>query len=338
MSLLFPVLGSLQVKAITNSTGSEEIDLNITEVFSLDNTTSVRYDRTFSLSQKQPISLIHVDCKAFENTVRSVFVNVTLNGVKISEVFEDSNRDYSSPHTYIKGTTLTLQVDSSTPLYILSNTISIEITVQTTSYFGSVTGDFLVENAIFETFTPPSITASSQKVPVTLSASKGTWYIAPLTILKQRSLESEIFVDITEKTRLRFDISISPTDIPLSLTSFMISTGLSSYESTDLAADHSITMDAKQGDGFFLVFNFRPSTDLTTDTVELNIDVSVTAIPYIAPNNPSGAEDEIQIASIPISSLEVLRVLIIIVPLFIFYIRNTKSKPIKKEIAVKKTA
>ncbi len=325
-------MGPLEVMAESESIDSEKINLNINELFSLDNTTSVRYERTFSLSEKNSVSLIHVDCKAFENTIKSVFVNVSLNGVGSSKTFEDSSEEYYSPYTYIMGSTLTLRIDPATPLYILSNTISIEIMIQTTSYFGSDTGDFLVQNVIFETFSPPTITASSENVSLPLSISQGTWYVSPITILKERRLDSEIFADISEKVRLRFDISLDATDIPLSLTGFTVSTGSNFVESTELSLDHSIYVDINQGDTISLSFKFRPSSELSTDIIELGISVSVTNIPYINPKNPSGTEQTYEFANIPISSLELLRIAIIVVPLVIFYIRKSTSKPIKKEV------
>ncbi|MBA7494712.1 hypothetical protein ES702_05289 [subsurface metagenome] len=332
MTLLFPIMGPLEVMGVSNSIDSEKIDLNITEVFSLDNTTSVRYERTFSLSEKQPISLIHVDCQAFEDTVKSVLVNISLNGVETSKVFEDSSNDYSSPYIFIEGSTLTLRIDPTTPLYILSNTISLEISVTTTSFFGSEVGSFLVQNAIFETFSPPTITASSENVSVPLSISKGTWYISPLSILKERTLRSEVYVNSSDKIRVRFDISLSPIDVPMSKTSFTITDGVSSFESTELSAEHSVIADLTQGNTLFLSFTFRPSSELAVNIIELNIDISVTGIPYIPNNNPSGAENGIEIANIPISSLELLRIVIIVVPLVIFYIRRNTGKPIKREV------
>jgi hypothetical protein len=210
--------------------------------------------------------------------------------------------------------------------------MSIEITVQTISYFGSEVGDFLVQNAIFETFLPPVVTASSENVSLPLSISQGTWQVSPITILKERRLDSEIFADISEKVRLRFDISLDATDVPLSLTGFTVSTGSNFVESTELSLDHSIYVDINQGDSLSLSFKFRPSSELSTDIIQLGITVSVTNIPYISPKNPSGADQTYEFANIPISSLELLRILVIVVPLFVFYIRKTTSKPIKKEV------
>jgi len=338
VSLLFPVLGPVEVMGNLTSIDSEKIDLNVTEVFSLDNTTSVRYERTFSLTEKQPVSLIHVDCKAFEDNIKTVLINVSLNGIETSSKFKDSSDDYSSPYTFTEGSNLTMKIDPATPLYILSNTISIEITVETQSFFGTEEGDFLVKSAVFETFTPPVVTASSENVLLPLTVSKGVWYISPLSILKERTLRSEIFGDFNDKTRVRLDISLSPTDIPLSLTRFEISNGVSSYESTELSSQHSIIVDLTQGNALFMSFRFRPSSQLAVDTIEFTITVSVTGIPYIPNNSPSGTENGIEIASIPISSLELLRIAIIVVPLLIFYMRRHTAKPIKKEVSTENLA
>lgn len=333
VSLLFPAMEPLQVMGNLTSIDSEKIDLNITEAFSLTNTTSVRYERTFALSEKQPVSLVHVDCKAFQDNIKSVFVNVSINGIETSKVFTDSSSDYSSPYRFSIDTTLTLRIDSTTPLYILSNTIFIEISVETLSFFGSQEGDFLVQNVIFETFTPPVVSASSENISLSLTISKGAWYVSPLSILRERTLRSEIFADFTDKIRVRLDIRLSPTDVPLSLTRFAISNGISSYESTELSSEHTIIADFTHGDALYLTFNFRPSSELTVDTIELNIDVSVTGVPYIPNNSPSGTENGIEIANIAISSLELLRITIIVVPLVFLYMRRTTTKSTKRQVS-----
>ena len=210
--------------------------------------------------------------------------------------------------------------------------IIIEISVQTTSFFGSEVGDFLVQNVMFETFSPPTVTASSENISLPLRISQGTWQVSPITILKERRLDSEIFADISEKVRLRFDISLEATDVPLSLTGFTVSTGVNSVESTELSLDHSIYVDINQGDSLSLSFRFRPSSELSTDIIHLSITVAVTNIPYISPKNPSGTDETYEFANIPISSLELLRILVIVIPLVVFYIRKTTSKPIKKEV------
>jgi hypothetical protein len=334
VTLIFPIMGPLDVMSVSNSINSEKINLNITEVFSLDNTTSVRYERTFSLTEKQSISLIHVDCKAFQDNIKSVFVNISLNGVETSKEFKDSSNDHSSPYTFTEDNTLTLRIDSTTPLYILSNTISIEISVETQSFFGTEEGDFLVQNVIFETFTPPAITASSENVSVPLSISKGIWYVSPLSILKERTLNSEVYVTSNDKIRVRFDISLDPVDVPLSKTSFIITDGVSSFESTELSTEHSIIVDLAQVDTLYLSFKFRPSSELSVNIIEFNIDISVTGIPYIPNNNPSGADNSFELLNIPITSLELLRITIIVVPLMILLMRKNMSKPIKKEVPI----
>ena len=187
--------------AKSQTISNETIDLNVSEVFSLENTTSVRYDRTFSLTGKQSVSLIHIDCQSTEDSVDKVIVNVTLNGIESSEIFEDSTENYYSPHTYIMGTNLTLQIDPITPIYVLSNMISIEIAVEASTFWGSEVGAFEVKSVIFETFTPPTITANSENVPLPLRISEGTWQISPYTTLKERRIETEVFADISEKTR-----------------------------------------------------------------------------------------------------------------------------------------
>jgi hypothetical protein len=270
--------------------------------------------------------------KAFEDSVKSVFVNVSLNGVETSQEFEDSSNDYASPYTMTKGSTLTLKIDEDTPLYILSNTISIEISVEAQSFFGSELGNFQVQNVIFETFLAPVVTANSENVSLPLSVSQGVWHVSPLSILKERKLNSEVFAEFSGKGKARLDITISPTDAPLSLTRFEVSNGVSSYESAELSAEHSIIIDMSEGSGLFLSFRFRPSSEISTDTIELSIAVSVTGIPYIPNNNPSGTENGIMFDNIAISSLELLRIAIIVVPLLIFYLRRNPLKSRKNEV------
>jgi hypothetical protein len=332
LSLIFPGMGPLGSMAKSQTINSETINLEVNEVFSLENTTSVRYDRTFSLTAKQSVSLIHVDCKTSEDSVRNVIINVTLNGVETSEIFEDSTENYYSPHTYIMGTNLTIQIDPVSPVYILSNIISIEITVDAISYFGAEVGDFEINSVIFETFTPPTVTTDSENVPLPLRISEGIWHIAPFTTLKERRLESEVFADISEKVRLRFDITIGANDIPLSLTGFSVSNGYSFVESTELSLRHTIYLDINEGDNIILTFRFRPSSDLAIDIVKLSISVAVTNVPYIAPKNPSGVDQTYKIANIPISVMELFRIVVIAVPLVIFYMRKKNPKPIKKPV------
>jgi hypothetical protein len=332
ITLLFPAMGPMEVMANSNSIDSQKINLNIIDVFSLENTTSVRYERTFSLSEKQPVSLVHVDCMSSEDTVKSVLINVTINGIETSEVFKDSSTDYSAPYTFNVGSTLTTHITSTTPLYILSNTISIEIKVTTASNFGQDLGLFQIQGVIYETFSPPEITASSENISLPLTVSQGVWYISPLSILRERKFYSEVFVDFTEKIRVRLDISFTPSDAPLSSSIFTVTNGLSVYESTELSSEHTIIADLSKGDTLYLSFKFRPSTELTESTIALDIDVSVSGIPYIPNNNPSGTENGLEFANISISSLELLRITIIVVPLVIFYMRRTNKKSNKKPI------
>ena len=112
--------------------------------------------------------------------------------------------------------------------------------------------------------------------------------------------------EFSGKGRARLDISLTPTDVPLSLTRFEVSNGISSYESAELSAEHSIIVDMAEGSDLFLSFTFRPSSEIESDTIELNIAVSVTGVPYIPNNNPSGTDDTFGFVKIPISSLELL--------------------------------
>jgi hypothetical protein len=330
ITLIFGVIDPLNVNAFPNSIASEQINLNINSTFDLTNTNSVEFDRNFALSQKQVIFLLHIKCQSTENIVKNVQVNVSLNSIEFLEVFEDSNSNYFSPHTFLVGTTLTIRINDSIPIYILSNSINLKITVESNSIFNSGKGDFIIEEVIFETITPPIITSASENTPLPLQISQGVWYLSPLTLLKERSLTTEIFTYINENVRVRIDISLSPSNIPLSLIDFTLFTPQSSFKNDDSSVATTIVADLMKEDRLFLNFKFRASTELTTDIVDLTIAVTVTNLPFFQPTNAPGELSDPTIPNLPMTFLEAIRLLMIIIPSFLFY-KSKKSKKMLKE-------
>ncbi|MHA2330162.1 MAG: hypothetical protein ACXACR_16715, partial [Candidatus Hodarchaeales archaeon] len=80
ISLVLGMVGPIGMGGAMPPITNEKVNLNIITTFSLDNTSTVEFSRDFSLSQKREISLLHIECQATEDTVNSVFVNMTLNG------------------------------------------------------------------------------------------------------------------------------------------------------------------------------------------------------------------------------------------------------------------
>lgn len=329
--LVAGLLGPIYTGGGITTTDSETVDLNIYQMFSLENESSVVFDREFSLSEKQDISLIHIKCRSSENTVKRVAVNVTLNGIQTTETFEDSDYDYSSAYTFYLGTTLTVKIDPSTSVYVLLNYLKLEIAVDTRPVFNSEKGDFLVDEVIFESFTPPAITGESESSQLPLRISKGMWYISPLTILKERRLESDIFVTVQEDVNVKFDISITPSTVPFSSTKFTLVTPHSTFENGDSGSTNTIDADLKKGDTLFLIFKFRLSSELSEPLVEITLTPTVTVIP---PVEVDGAEEpltDFALPHVPLTFLEAARVLMIVIPLGVFYIRKSSKKPTRKD-------
>jgi hypothetical protein len=318
------------------SLASEEIDLNINTTFVLDNISSVEFDRVFSVSQKQDISLLHINCESTKNEVNDVLINITLNGVETSETFEDSSSSYSSPHTFSVGTTLTLQIEPTTPIYILSNTIKVEVSVSAGSLFTPDKGDFKINEVNFETFTPPTIAQTSENTDLPLRISQGNWYISQLTTLSERKLESKIFCNIVEDIRVRIDISLDPSTLPLSSTEFSIITPHSTFENDDSSAPNSIIADLIKGDTLLLNFKFRPSSELANSVVNLSINVTVSNSPSIPTIEWTETTSELNLFPLPTSTMEALRLLMFLIPLSLLYKRKIKKEMSEKDNLNKK--
>jgi hypothetical protein len=330
ITLIFGIIGLINVSAFPNAITSEQVNLNINSTFDLTNTNSIEFDRNFALSRKQDIFLLHIKCQSTENIVKNVKVSAILNGIEFLEVFEDSNSNYFSPHTFLIGTTLTIRINDSIPIYILSNLINLKITVESNSIFNSGKGDFIIDEVIFETITPPIVTSTSENTPLPLQISQGIWYVSPLTLLKERSLTSEIFIYIIENVRVRIDISLSPSSVPLSLIDFTVFTPQSSFKSDDSSISTTIVADLMKEDRLYLNFRFRASTELTTDVVDLTIDVTVTNLPFFQPNNAPGELSDPSIPNLPMTFLEAIRLLMIVIPSFLFYKSKKSKKMLKK--------
>jgi hypothetical protein len=323
-------IGSRMPVTAVDSVNSEKINLGINTEFSLENTTSIEFNKTFSLSEKRAVSLIHISCSSTEDMVESVTVNVTLNGVNTVKVFEDSSSDYNSPNSYYVGTTLNLRLDYSTPVYVLSNTLNLKLDIETAFSFNSEKGNFSIQEVFFETLTPPSISSISESIPVPLSVSEGNWYISPYSILKERTLESEIFADITEDIRVRVDVSINPPSIPLSSADIILTTPRAVYEKDDISSTGTIVANVKEGDTLYLDFRFRPSSDLSDSFIELSIDATVTYWPASEDTDGEDALSDAALMNVPVYVLEVVRLLMLIVPSLLFYKRLVNKKMIEE--------
>lgn len=304
---------------------NEKVDLNISDTFSLANTSSVEFSRTFSLSQKREVYLIHIECQSTEDTINSVSINATLNGIVTSGTFKDSSSSSSSPHTYVIGTTLTMRVSTSTPVFVLSNSININITVDSTSLFNSNKGNFWIQEVTFESLTPPTITSTSEATPVPLQVSQGSWRLSPLSMLKERQLESEIYAHIMEDIFVRIDVNLQPVDLLVSSTVVIISTTNSAFESTDSSTSHSIAANLVEGDTLRLNLRFRPSSEFSESIISVTLTVVISILPPVPGNNSPGESSDNTQMDLSLTALEVIRFLMIVVPLFIFY-RTKKGK------------
>jgi hypothetical protein len=312
---------------------NEKINLNITSTFSLDNTSTVEFIRDFSLSQKREVSLRHIKCQATEDTVKNVLVNVTINGITTSKLFKDSTSSSSSPHTFLIGTTLTLRIDSSTPIFVLSNSIQLEITVESKAFFNTEKGNFQIQKVEFEVLTPPFITSTSENIELPLEISQGTWYVSPLSMLIERQLESEIYAHIMEDTSVRIDVKLHPSDLPLSQVEVVIFTPNSAFESTDRSTSHSILAKLAKGDILTLNLGFRPSSEFSESVISVALTVAISILPPMPNNNsPESSSDTTQL-NLSSSVLEIIRFLVIVVPLFIFY-KTKKNKQTLKNRSV----
>jgi hypothetical protein len=330
VSLVLGIVGPVGMGGAITPITNEKVNLNIISTFSLDNTSTVEFSRNFSLSQKREISLLHIGCQAAEDTVKSVFVNMTLNGITTSELFEDSTSSASSPHTFLVGTTLTLRINSSTPIFVLSNSIQLEITVDSRAFFNAENGDFQIQKVEFEVLTPPSITSASENIELPLRISQGDWYVSPLSMLIERQFESEIYTHIMEEVSVRIDIKLHPADLPLSSTAVTIETPNSAFKSTDCSTSHSILANLVEGDTLTLKLKFRPSSEFSESVISVTLTVAISILPPMTNNNsPESPSDTAQL-DLSSSALEVIRFLMIVVPLFIFY-KTKKNKQLLKE-------
>lgn len=325
------VVGPVHTGGGIITTDSETVDLKIYKVFSLENISSVEFDRDFSLSEKQEMSLLHIGCRSSENIIKKVTVNVTLNGVQTSDVFEDSDYDYSSAYTFHLGTTITIKIDPSTSVYVLQNYLKLEINVETKPVFNAEKGDFVIDEVIFESFTPPAITASSENTQLPLRISKGVWYISPLTILKERRMESDVYTTVEEDINVKFDISISPATVPLSSSKFILITSESTFESDDSSDSNTITANLKKGDTLFLIYKFRLSSELSEPVVEITLTPTVTVLPPVEVKEPEKPITDFALPHLPLTFLEAARVLMITIPLGLFYLRKSTKKTTKKD-------
>ncbi|MCP8322793.1 MAG: hypothetical protein L6N96_01250 [Candidatus Methylarchaceae archaeon HK02M2] len=199
--------------------------------------------------------------------------------------------------------------------------------------FNSNKGDFWIQEVIFESLTPPIITSTSESTPVPLQISQGSWRLSPLSKLKERQLESEIYAHIMEDTFVRIDVNLQPVDLLVSSTMVVISTTNFAFESTDLSTSHSIAANLVEGDTLHLNLKFRPSSEFSESIISVTLTVVISILPPIPGNNSPGTSSDNAQIDLSLSALEIIRFLMIIVPLFIFY-RTKKGKEKVKERSV----
>ena len=345
LTLYFPPGGARMGEVYGMDPGSsiDGIDLEIESLIDLGSTSSIEFIRDFSLSEKREVYLLHIDVEASENTVDDVIVNANINNVTTMVVFEDSGSNYKSSNSFFGGTRLSFQIDPTTPISVLSNTLILTIDVVSSSLFGEL-GTFQVKSATLELITTPTIDSDSVKTPVPMENSRGSWYIAPLSTLNQRKLESKLFTNITDDLLLRLDIDVTPTDYALSTTDFKVSNGSSTFESVSSGSNSmqsTIYANLTQGDSLVLEFTFRPKSDLANSVVQLEVKVEATPVTIIPDSGPSGTDQEtseidVDFLNLGITDLELIRFSMIVIPIFLYFNRSKKRNKSKKSEYIQK--
>jgi hypothetical protein len=309
------------------------IDLEIESLIDLGSTSSVEFTRNFSITQKQDIYLLHIDVQASENNVKDVTINVDINNIVTNAYFEDSGSNYSSSHSFYGGTRLTFQIDPTTTISVLSNELRMSIDVVSSSLFGE-TGTFEIKSATLEPLTAPTIDSDSEKTALPMEISRGSWYIAPLSTLNPRKLESKLFTNIIEDLYLRLDIDVTPSDYTLTSTNFKVSNGPTIFESASSGSNSmqsTVYANLTAGDSLVLEFSFRPVSDLANSVIGLEVKVEATPVTIIPDSGPSGLDEEpddidANFLNLALPDLELLRFSMIIIPLFFYFNRSKKQK------------
>ncbi len=325
--ILFTILfGTLfipsPVKGNESNSQGEIINLGIQSTIFLSNESLKEFSRSFTLSQKCEIYLIHIKCQSTEQTVKKVEVNATINGILTQNTFWDSIQDYSSSNSFIYGTSLSLRVDKLTPMNYLSNSLNFSIRV-TSSYLSSKeAGVFIVEEVTLESLNRQKIGANIENVHLPVDISQGEWYISPLSILRERSLDIQLFVDIMEPLYLKICVEVTPSDLPISKASTFISMeqkifngdpSLSNTLSDEILVQTDIIRDLN------LTLRFRPSSEIKDSVLAftLNITASLAIFSNTETSNESNIEFDLPFT--PPLLLELVRIIGFLFPLFLFY-------------------
>jgi hypothetical protein len=276
--------------------------------------------------------------QASENTVDDVYIDAEINNVITSAHFEDSSSNYASPHSFYAGTRLSFVVNPETTISVLSNTLNLTIEVLSSSLFGNL-GTFQIDSVAFEVIVSPTIDSESTTTSIPMEISEGSWYIAPLTTLNERKLETKLFCNIIEETYLLLDIEAGPSQYPMTSTNFEVSNGPTVFKNESSVSNSqktSIIANVTPGDELVLEFSFRPTSDLANNVIELEITVKATPVTITPDSGPSGPDEgsndfDVNFLNMALADLELLRFSMIVIPLFFYFNRNKKQDEEEEE-------
>ncbi len=318
------------VRGNETTINEEKINLKIEETFSLINESFKEFDRSFGLFQKQDFYFLNIKCRSTENNIKKVVIMATLNGVITKKTFWDSTQNNSAFHSFIAGSTLTLKLDESTPIYYLKNKLRISIQLEMISFFMMNEGNFTVEEVIFHTLTPPTITPeTTEEIDLPLEESQGEWYISPLAILSERSLETRIFAYISEDIPLRISVKTIPTQLPVSGVSISILANQKSFQNNAYSGTelyYIIHVYATKNAELAFKLQFRPSSGIVSNILAITLNVTVSVVPSSDSESTIGKSQFPDLFSVPTIFLETIRISAVVIPLMLFYKRKKSSK------------
>ena len=334
LTLYFPpgAVGIREVYGMDSGSSIDTIDLEIGTLIDLSSTSSIQFTRNFSVTEKQEIYLINIDVQSSENTVKDVTINANINNVNTSAYFEDSGSNYLSSYSFFGGSKLSFEINPNTTISVLSNTLVLTIDVSASTLFGEL-GTFEVKSATIDVIKAPTMASDSEKTLLPMEKSSGSWYIASLSTLNQRKLESKLFANIVEDIYLRIDIEVTPSDVPLSSTKYKISNGPLTFESVSSeqnAMKSTVYANLTKGDSMVLEFIFRPSSDLANTVIGFEVKVEATPVTVIPDIGPSGPDEEttdfdLNFLNLALPDLELIRFTMILIPLFLYFNRGKKE-------------
>ncbi len=344
MSLLFLSNLTSPTHILGNKTtiNDEKINLEINSTFSLSNGSVKEFQRVFGLSQKQDIYLLHVKCHSTENNIKKVIIGVTLNGINTKKTFWDSNKNLSDFHSFIAGTTLTIKLNETSPLFYLENRLDLIIQVETSSSFNTDKGDFAVEEVVFQTLTPPILTPEiTENIHIPLEASQGEWYIAPLSVFYERYLKTPLFIYTKEALQLRITVEVIFSNLPLSTISFSISSNQKIFKPTSYLENNAFSIiyaEINEGDELNLESRFRPSSEMKNNIFTLVINVTASVAPFSNKETTNNSSFNYNFIPIQLNLLELLRLASFVVPLSLFYKHRKRSTFTKQAIIIKENS